>query len=169
MEAKHIIELHFLRRELLDDIKQFAFVEADLMSDDGIHAKHQTFDIVEDGNIERVTRVLSLAFSECVEILYPYTKTPVEELEVRDDTLISDIDYKIEMHVPGTYSKTTCDLLEKYIHEFLVCSALADWFSITKPEASVNWKHKAEEAKDGIRGAKIRFTKKVRRGSSPFC
>ena len=168
METERNIELHFLRNELLDDIRQYAYIEADMMPDDNIHAKHQTFDIAEDGNIDRVTRVLSLVFSQCVEILYPYTKTPVEEVEVRNDVLVSDVEYIISMSVPDTFSKTTCDLLEKYIHEFLVCSALADWFSITKPEASANWRQKSEDAKDGIRGAKIRFTKKVRRGSSPF-
>ena len=162
------VDLVFYRRELLDDIRQYGFIEADIMDDSVGHSKHQVFDITEDGNIERATRVLSLAFSKCVEILYPYTMQAVEETETYDDTYKEDVEYTIHMEVPEDYSKTTCELLEKYIHEYLTCFVLADWLSINKPEAAQNWAIKAENAKDGIRGAKTKFIKKVRRGHSPF-
>lgn len=162
------IKLVFYRRELLDDIRQYAFVEADIMPDEVGHAKHQLFDIAEKGNIERVTRVLSLAFSQCVEILYPYTKKAVEEKTVLDDAYKEDTEYIIHLSVPASYSQTTAKLLEEYIHEFLTCSIMADWTSINKPEAQANWLDKAQVAKGGIRSAKTRFIKHVRRGGSPF-
>lgn len=165
---EHTVTLNFLRSELLMDIKQAAFVEADIMKEGEGHAQHQTFDICEDGNIDRVTRVLSLAFSECVELLYPFTKDPVDVEEVRDDQLVEDQRYILTMHVPETFSKTTVDLLEKYIHEFLICRVLADWFSITKPEAAANWKKKAAEVEESIHDAKSIRTYRIRRKCSPF-
>lgn len=160
--------MKFLRSELLDDIRQYAFVEADIMDAQKEHAQHQTFDIAEDGNIDRVTRILSLAYSECVELLYPFSKSAVEETEQRDDTLVEDTQYQILLAVPETFSKSTCDLLEKYIHEYMICRVLSDWFSITKPEAAANWAAKMEDAKSGLLSSKSIRMKKVRRRCSPF-
>lgn len=160
--------LEFLRSELLYDISTIGFVEADIMNPQEEHAQHQTFDIAEDGNIDRVTRILSLAFSECVERLYPFTKTPVEERETRDDVLKVDVKYVMTLDLPSTFAKSTLDLLEKYIHEYLICRVLAWWFSITKPNSAANWKAKADEAMEGIVGAKSIRIKKVRRGMSIF-
>lgn len=162
------VTLKFLRSELLDDIRQYAFVEADIMDAQKEHAQHQTFDIAEDGNIDRVTRILSLAYSECVELLYPFSRKPVEETERRDDNLVEDQEYIITLEVPDTFSKSTCDLLEKYIHEYMICRVLSDWFSITKPEAAANWTAKMEDAKSGVLSAKSIRIKKVRRGMSIF-
>lgn len=162
------VTLTFKRSELLYDIRNYAYVEGDIMMPPNEHAQHQTFDIAEDGNIDRVSRVLGLAHSECVEFLYPFTKVAVDETEERDDILDAPDEYVIEMEVPETFAKSTCNILERYIHEYLICRVLADWFSITKPEAATNWAAKAQAAQDGIMSSKNRRTKRVRRGMSPF-
>lgn len=162
------VTLTFKRSELLYDIRNYAFVEGDIMSPSEENARHQTLDIGEDGNIDRVSRVLGLAHAECVEFLYPFTKTAVEEEESRNDILDAPEEYVITLSVPDTFSKSTCDLLERYIHEYLVCRALADWLTVTKPQAAANWLAKTEDAKDEILGAKSIRMKRVRRGMSPF-
>lgn len=167
-KTEHIVTLDFLRSELLYDIRNIGFVEADIMPEEKEHSKHQTFDIGEDGNIDRVTRVLSLAFAECVEFLYPFSKSPVAEIETRDDKLVEDLVYSLRLNVPETFSSTTVDLLAKYIHEYLVCRVLADWFGITKPEAAANWNYRVEKAKEGILDSKSIRIRKVRRGMSIF-
>ena len=162
------VTLTFKRSELLYDIRNYAYVEGDIMDTQNEHAQHQTFDVAEDGNIDRVSRVLGLAHSECVEFLYPYTKVEVDETEERDDILDAPDEYVIEMKVPETFAKSTCNILERYIHEYLICRALADWFSITKPESAANWRAKAQEAYEGIMTSKTLRTKRTRRGMSPF-
>ena len=47
-QVEHTATLTFLRSELLYDIGNIGFVEADIMSDEKGDAKHQTFDITED-------------------------------------------------------------------------------------------------------------------------
>lgn len=80
------VKLTFKREELLYDIRNNAYVEGDVMQANTEHDRHQVQDIGEDGNIDRVTRVLDLAHAECAEALFPYTKENVEQETEMDDT-----------------------------------------------------------------------------------
>ena len=80
------VKLTFKREELLYDIRNNAYVEGDVMQAKTEHDRHQVQDIGEDGNIDRVTRVLDLAHAECEEALFPYTKENVEQESEMDDT-----------------------------------------------------------------------------------
>lgn len=57
------------------------------------------------------------------------------------------------MNVPTTFSQTTLTLVERLIHEYLVCRDVADWLSITNPAKSETWLAKAAEAETEIRTA----------------
>ena len=80
------VKMTFKREELLYDIRNNAYVEGDVMLVKTEHDRHQVQDIGEDGNIDRVTRVLDLAPAECEEALFPYTKENVEQETEMDDT-----------------------------------------------------------------------------------
>ena len=80
------VKMTFKREELLYDIRNNAYVEGDVMQEKTEHERHQVQDIGEDGNIDRVTRVLDLAHAECEEALFPYTKENVEQESEMDDT-----------------------------------------------------------------------------------
>lgn len=80
------VKMTFKREELLYDIRNNAYVEGDVMQVKTEHDRHQVQDIGEDGNIDRVTRVLDLAHAECEEALFPYTKENVEQESEMDDT-----------------------------------------------------------------------------------
>lgn len=80
------VKMTFKREELLYDIRNNAYVEGDVMQVKTEHDRHQVQDIGEDGNIDRVTRVLDLAHAECEEALFPYTKENVEQETEMDDT-----------------------------------------------------------------------------------
>ena len=80
------VKMTFKREELLYDIRNNAYVEGDVMQAQTEHDRHQVQDIGEDGNIDRVTRVLDLAHAECEEALFPYTKENVEQERKMDDT-----------------------------------------------------------------------------------
>ena len=80
------VKMTFKREELLYDIRNNAYVEGDVMEVKTEHDCHQVQDICEDGNIDRVTRMLDLAHAECEEALFPYTKEDVEQETEMDDT-----------------------------------------------------------------------------------
>ncbi len=159
--------LTFIREELLYDIKNYCFIEGDIKEGDE-HQKHQVFDVCEDGNIDRVTRVLDLTFEQCVDMCYPYTKREVCNMARRDDELEEEDEYVMRMNLPQWFSDTTVSLLEKLIHELLVYRVMEDWLSITHPEAATKWKEKAENAEKEISSALTRRARCLRRKLNPF-
>lgn len=165
--------LSFLRSELLYDVANYCYMEADVMDTERYngHVQHHVSDITNEGNVDRVTRTLMLAFSGCVELLYPYTREPVsasQEKIVLDDTLKEDTVYKLKLDVPDDFSRTSAEYLVNLIHEYLVCTVIADYFLIVYPEMAAKYRQKADCMESGIREAKARRTRRVRRTMSPF-
>lgn len=156
---KRAVRLVFKRSQLLYDIKNYAFVEADVMGEEKQHAQHVLAEIGEEGNVDRVSRLLAVIHAAVIEMLYPYTKQePIEE-EI-DNCLYAPDEYVVELHVPNTMSRTTLHLLSRLIHEYMVYCVLADWLSITNPDASANWRAKAEATQE-----EIDKVKNLRRGT----
>nr|DAV37249.1 MAG TPA: hypothetical protein [Caudoviricetes sp.] len=168
-ERNKTVTLIFKRAELVYDAENYSFVEGDIMEANDDHAKHQVFDIGQEGNINRVTRVLNLAYTECVEMLYPYTKEIIpEDQEALDDVLSAPEKYNITLTVPESFSLSTVKLLKNLIHEYLVCRVLADWMSITNPKSQANWEDKIVTLKTKIQTSLVSRAHKVRRKLKPF-
>ncbi len=144
------VTLVFRREQLLYDVKNYAYVESHVMAAETEHGKHMVADVGEEGNVDRVTRVLDLGVSMCREMLYPWAKRDIDKTEL-DDTLKERTEYRIEMSVPGTLSQTTLTLIEGLVHEYLVCRGVADWMSITNAQKADTWLAKAADAESEIR------------------
>ena len=169
--AKEVKEatLTFKRAELIYDASNYSFVEAEIIPEGDECRRHQVFDIGQDGNVDRVTRVLNMAYSECVEMLYPYTKEEIPDgQEALDDVLTEPEVYEIKLTLPETFSLTTLKLLEHLRHEYLVCRVLADWMSITNPESEAGWERKFTTLRNKIRTSLVSRTGKIRRKMKPF-
>lgn len=163
------VTLSFMRSELIHDIGNYAYVEGDVtVSQDNGHDRHQVFDIVQEGNVERITRVLDLTFAQVSELCYPYTKADVDEDTSATDIYDEAYAYTLDMKVPDDFSNTTVRLLKEQVHELLVTTALADWLGVTKPEAQATWLARAEKARDGIKGVLFARGGRRRRTLSPF-
>lgn len=144
------VTLVFRREQLLYDVRNYAYVESHVMAPETEHGKHMVADVGEEGNVDRVTRVLDLGVSMCREMLYPWAKRDIDKTEL-DDTLKERTEYRIEMSVPGTLSQTTLTLIEGLVHEYLVCRGVADWMSITNAQKADTWLAKAADAESEIR------------------
>jgi hypothetical protein len=163
------IGMELKRSELLYDIKNYAYVEGEVMDEAKAgHERHQVQDVGEAGNVDRVTRVLDLAHAECLEALYPYTKVEIVPETVRNDALKEERVYCIHMMVPVDFSQTTANLILKSVHEYMVYRVMEDWLSITNPQASAKWKLKAEEMKENMREAISMRGGRVRRTLTPW-
>lgn len=166
-----IVTLEFIREELLYDISQYGFVEGDVMKTDDEHDRHQVIDIIEDGNIDLVTRRLDLALAKCVELLYPYSKLPVDNITKKDDTLKYTDVYTVKLLVPDDFSQTTVELLTWLIHNLLVYYVLEHWMSITNivnPASKENWKNKIKDTEDEIKSSLNARVGRVRKTQTPF-
>lgn len=168
-ESLRSVELSFKRSELVYDISNYAFVEGDLIGEDGEHAHHQVTDIAEAGNVDRVTRVLNLAYWECVELLYPYTKEAVpEDQEELDNVLREPEVYVVRLRIPETFALNSVKFLKEMIHEYMVCRVLQDWLSITYPQSASRWEEKLEGLKRKMRLILLARMRTVRRKLQPF-
>ena len=163
-----VVLLRFKREELLYDIGNYSYVEGDIMLTRDEHERHQVIDVVEDGNVDRVSRVLDLAFAQCVELCYPYSKVAIEDGTELDDTKSEPSVYELRLRLPDGFSQTTVTLLEKLIHELLVYKVLADWMSITKPTSKQNWEEKIQEIEGQVIGTLNCRRGRVRRTQTPF-
>ena len=159
--------MSFKRDQLLYDIKNYAYIEGSVMETESNHNRHMVQDVGEEGNVDRVTRVLNTTACKCRELLYPYTKNELRCTELNDDLREPPV-YGIVLSVPKDFSQTTLYLLENLIHEYLVCKAVADWLSITNTAKSQVWEAKAEEAEHDIRVNLHNRIAKARRRLHPF-
>lgn len=160
--------LCFEREALLYDIKNYCFIEGDTMERKDEHAKHQVYDVGESGNIDRVTRVLDLAFVQCVDLCFPYTKKELCHHVSRDNELEEEDEYVMQLRLPDDFSETSVTYLSKLIHELMVYKVMADWMSITKPESKKNWQEKAEDAEQQVLSMLNARVGRVHRPLRPF-
>lgn len=165
--GKKLGVLIFTRKDLLYDIENNSYIEGSIMETDSDHRRHTVQDVGQEGNVDRVTRVLDLTVAQCRELLYPYTheeiRRPILQNHLKDTPA-----YGIVLKLPQKFSQTTLSLLEKLVHELLVCRAVADWMSITNPAKKETWKEKAEDALSEVRTCINSRMTRVRRRTHPF-
>ena len=159
--GKRLVAILLKREQLLYDVGNYCYIEGDIMPEERQHSRHAVQDVVEEGNVDRVTRILDLVHDDVVERLYPFTQHEVYH-PVVDDRLREKPVYGIFLSVPETYSQTTLNLLGKLIHEVMVCLAVADWMSITNPEKEETWRGKAEATLARINQVKSRTRGRTR-------
>lgn len=149
-EERSTVVLRFKREALLYDIRNVAYVESDVRATEDEHARHQTADIGETGNVDRVTRMLNLAFQECVNFIKMYTRVKVGDCNYADDAFGAPEEYVMMLRVPVNFTRGSVMLLKDLIHEYMVSAVLYDWLSITAPEAAAKWGERAEILKNKI-------------------
>ena len=158
----------FRREELLYDIKNNAYIEGDALPDDASdHIRHLIQDIGEEGNIDRVSRVLDRCHAQAKEALYPFTKHAVHSEEV-NNRLREPAVYGIVLSLPSDFSQTTLRFLEKTIHEYMVSRVMEDWLSIVNTPRMEIWRLKAETLWEELKGSLIKRTHILRRKQSLF-
>lgn len=151
-EDNREVTLKFRRENLLYDIRNYAFIGSHVMSDDLEHIKHSLADIGEEGNVNRVNRLLALVFSYveqvCEDILADKQKNFVEEVVV--DHLEIPNEYRLDLSVPKEMTGTAVRYLSNLIHELLVYRAMYDWLTMVYPQGAQVWLAKCVELEEEI-------------------
>ena len=160
------------RKSMLYDISNMAYLIADT-GEENRHTLHRVRDICEDGNIDRVNRVLALAFSNVLTVLLPVIKQPrggksssrpSEDFEIcfRDDGIM-----KYHLTHERLFN------IKETVREYMLCMVLADWLAVTLPEAADVWRFRAGKAMENLAETVTAltassFTGGLRRRLSPF-
>lgn len=159
--GKRLVAVLLSREQLLYDIRNNCYIEGHILRESDDETRHTIQDVGEEGNVDRVTRVLDLTHADITERLYPFTQRDIRH-PVVDDRLRERPAYGIFLSVPESYSQTTLNLLGKLIHELMVCTATADWMSITNAPKEDHWRRKAETTLTRINEVKSQTRGRIR-------
>ena len=119
------------RERVLRDVANLAYVAADIREGRfKPHELHQTFDICEGENLERIDHIIDIATEELKHLFG-------DNLNCR---------------------RPESKLMALYSHEFVVARVLGDWLSLTLPEAAGVWQEKARDIYDRLSLSGPNFT-----------
>ena len=142
-------ELIFLFENLRYDIDNLAYIIGQRAADDTLRQK--ITDVTQKNNMDRVKRMLDLAYAEAKDLCYPYTKVPPIAPAGRDFNDISDKPrYVITLYMPPTTAKSTPEVVRERINEYFIWKVMEDWLAINAPEMAKDYAGKAESIGEEI-------------------
>ena len=153
-----MIHIKIKSDDLIHAISNIAYVTADIHEGASTpHALHQVYDVCQEGNIERVADILTLAFSNVEAILTPVIEKEKKCINRKSGTIHKTFTLtfgeKACIRAPKLYhSPPALRRLSDLIKEYMTAMVLADWFSITLPRVAETWKVKTERCLDILQG-----------------
>ena len=137
--------------ELLTDIADRLSLTADGFSPAGDADVHNTKDVLDDGNREIVLGLIARYVAECMNILYPYAKTPLIR-ECAGDRPDCPQAYVIRLTFDRMGSETCIRQLVRCVHDYIVYKCYAEWLEITLPLSNLHtlWEQKAADVREQI-------------------
>ena len=151
-EKDRVLILELKRKELAYDIQNLGYIIRDSMKRESPEEGRNISDIMEDGNADRIQRILDLAYAEVMRVLSPYVDHRVEADAYGNDILNEPTSYYVFVTLKHTMPGTTENLLRVYVHEFMVAFTMADWLAVVAPEQAAVWAGKAQGLEESIRG-----------------
>jgi len=173
---KAMVELQ--KEELVFDIKNTAYIFADSYIGSDISEKQlkNAFDIGEEGNRDKLARILDSAVEDCREMLFRFTKMEMmgggfesDEWEECIGSPTNDEDaYYLAMVIPDGFARTSLHAIAVYLHDYIVNECMYEWMMLILPEAADRFWAIAEEKKKKLKEASNRTTRKTRIVLHPF-
>jgi len=173
----------FKLEDLYREIANIAYVAADVaLTADNHHRLHQTFDICEEANIERINNLLALAAEEAVNTMHnaqcimhnlnSMHNAPsmhnAQCIMINFDSDLTTQDLGTILTADNGQRKTGNCKYRELIREFLVCRVLHGWLSVTLPESAKMWHERAEALLDRLRSISMGSIGPLTRRLSPF-
>lgn len=164
------------KKELLYEISNLAYVIADT-HDSSRPDLHRVRDICEDGNIDRVSQILTLSYSEILVVLLPILHCPKTSSSPENQSADNPSDYfSIKLSSAGlSKPSVTAEMafrIKETVKEYMIARVLADWLFITLPEAADVWKFRflaaLETLKECVSETVSNGSLTCRRRLSPF-
>ena len=144
-----IVDIELKQDDLLVDIANRLLVTANSMDNDA--DTHNTKDVLDEGNQEVIMGMVSRQMYECMNILFPYAKTPIRRCRCGDGGNEADV-YIIRLTFERERSETQVQELRRLIHDYIVYKCYAEWLEMTLPAANTYtiWEQKAEDTRQRI-------------------
>lgn len=174
----HSLMIEMEKEELVYDIKNTAFAFADSLptADTDPKTLHNIYDVGEEGNRDKLARILDSTVEDCREMLFRYTKVEMQgggfesnDWEECVGAPMNDEEaYYMEMQMPQGFSKTSVHTMAVYIHDYIVNQALYEWMMIVYQTGADRFWALAEEKRQKIKDASNRSAGRCRLKLHPF-
>ncbi len=174
----HKVMMELIKNELVFDIKNTAYIFADSYgrTNEETTRLKNVFDIGEEGNLDKLARVLDSAVEDCREMLFRFTKSEMtnggfdsnEWEECLGSPANEEEAYYLTMVMPQDFSKTSVHTLTVYVHGYIVNQCLYEWMMLIMPDLADRFKILAEEKKQKLENASIRSASRCRIKLHPF-
>lgn len=151
MKRRYDIELRLNNEDMLAEIANRLTVTADSMEAQAPADLHNTKDVLDDGNMDIIQRLITRFVGECVDILYPFTKTPLSIIRGNANPDVID-EYVILLSFNDMRSETQVQNLKNLIYNYVVYRCYAEWLAMTMPHSRQYqlWEEKAQEVRENI-------------------
>lgn len=134
--------MEILTNEVIADIRSAAWLESELHPELDRHHRHEMADICEDGNIERVWRVLALAE---VEVRLALSRILHEKEAAKKDNGLECPEIWQFLFLPGLAPSVLSFIREK-IHEYMVARVMADRAGVIIMASAEIWEERGKDA-----------------------
>lgn len=166
-----MIELH--KDELVHDVKNTAYIVANSLEGQGVdNARlHNLYDVGEDGNREKLARMLDSAVEDCKERLFHYTRrlgrcafASDEWEEVTGSPENDDEAYYLCLNTADNVSATSIRTMAVYAHDYVVYNVLKEWAVLVYPDVAERMAALAAKSDEKLKEAslKVVLTPKIR-------
>lgn len=155
-------------KELEYDISNNAYIQADGAIDLTAKTRANVTDIIQSGNVDRVRRMMDMAYEECRQLLFPFLKEDVKTGEYSNvpDELSSS--YMLTLYLPASFGDNHAVRLKHLLHEYIVCRVLYDWTQLVAPSLSAYWLDRFTSARGDMRSSLVARTRPLRRKLMPW-
>lgn len=171
------VMVELIKSELVYDIKNtaYSFADSNTKEDSSNHELHNVFDVGENGNRDRLARILDSSVEDCKELLHKFTKNETYmgfETNDWEECIGSPCNeeeaYYIDLYVPIGFPQTSVHSLSVYIHDYIVYQSLYEWMMIVYPNGAPQFKELAEDKKKKMKDASCHTSGRTRIRLHPF-
>lgn len=160
--------LSFKRDAILFDIANNGYVIADVMPYDDTKKAQYVADVVEDGNVDIITRKMDMAYYAVKDLLRSWTKTIPQDNSTLDNTFSETAQYNIVLTYPDSVTMGTLEKLRTLIHEYMVSRTLFEWLLVTSREERDVWGMKYKSLEGEISQCMAARGKAIYRKVGPY-
>ena len=131
--------------EIIYDIQNKTYLTGKSVADGSNHghvANMQAND--DDENAAQIMRSVTTAYAVLKNRLSEY----IDEIgsTSNNDCLTEDGDITLTLKMPSNFNSGMAETIGKTAHDFIVASAVADWFAITAKGETIDYKSVADES-----------------------
>lgn len=142
---KQSITLNLSMSEIIYDIQNKTYLTGRSASDNSNHAHIANMQANDDDeNAAQILRSITLAYARLLNRISEYYET--KETTSTNEILTAEDNLQLTLLMPSNFNSSVAKAIGESAHQFIVASAIADWFAITAKGETADYTTVAEES-----------------------